>query len=246
MFAYAHHPHTQASKQASMATAVVSFRDMSERKMRQWAEENPGHVNDQDDSGHILLTAAAYRNVNINFITSLVDEKGADIDVPDRWGRTAIFFAKSADVVSFLLERGADPTLLDDEGWTALMWQSWTLKVESVERLLQDSRVVAHINVQGTGLFLRGCTALEATCHLRDVARGRARIFELLLLHGANPLLRNYYGRTALDFLRQNHADEHAAIALLEHAMVEPQQIVVGVVLVEAEEEEGGIRFCST
>jgi ankyrin repeat protein len=97
-----------------MAAAGVVFHYRDETAMRRWAEEHPGSVYEQDRVGHTLLIAAAYRNMSMDFITWLVDEKGADIDSRGIRGRTALFYANSIDVLSFLLDRGANPTLQDN------------------------------------------------------------------------------------------------------------------------------------
>lgn len=89
-------------------------------------------------------------------------------------------------------------------------------------RLLQDHRVVAGIDVQSISTR---SSALHFACWNAGSANDRARLIDLLLLHGANPFLRDAQGRTLLDYLRQHHPKHHISIALLERAMAEPQRI---------------------
>jgi hypothetical protein len=211
-----------------MAAAGVRFRELSEEEMRQWTEEHPGPVNEQDSVGHTLLTAAVAENRSLNFITWLVNEKCVHIDARDQWGKTATFYAKSVDVLSFLLERGADPMLQASYGWTVLMWHSLTLRANCVARLLQDHRVDAFIDegivVQRVGDWMGGCSALHVACIHPGSDDQRARVVELLLFHGANPLLRDTRGCTALDALRQYRSHDIASRSLLERAIAEPQR----------------------
>ena len=106
--------------------------------------------------GETLLSIAiiiAWRNSlrqAMDLVTWLVDEKGADINASTHDGYTALFLAKSVQMLSFFLQRGVDPLLHNPDGRTPLMYHSNRYRTDFVARLLQDERVVATIDLQAT------------------------------------------------------------------------------------------------
>jgi hypothetical protein len=194
--------------------------EMSEETMRYIAEHYPELVNEQGSCGHTFLTAAARCNVSEGLMRWLVDEKGADIQGRTRGAQlTALMVAKAPSMVLFLLKRGADPTLLSGNGWTALMYQCWYARAFCVERLLKDERVIAGIDLQTTGDFKTGCSALHIGCCSPRSNNGGLRMIELLLLNGANPSLLDAENRTPLDILRGHCPSHHPSVTLLERAL---------------------------
>jgi len=115
-------------------------------------------------------------------------------------------------------------------------------KGECVGRLVEDPRVKANIDSQPPcRLYAEGrshyvaLTALHYAC-IRDLgawdrpADEDVRVMLLLLGAGANPTVITkhslYVNRpaTALDILRRYCRDGHPGIAILEHAMAEPER----------------------
>jgi hypothetical protein len=225
--------YTYAGKQEIMAIPGLSkYTGMNLEGMRRFALGNPGRVNEQDDGGWTLLNAATRRPGSLSLVPWLVDEMGADVEGRDKYGQTSIYEATIHQVLSFYLERGADPTVQDNDGETALMHHSRGLRANLVARLLQDNRVLATIDVQMTDTGKGGRSAIgRSALHLACCSYGRGdghdskgRITELLLLNHANPLLRDSQGQTALDLLRQTGKNNPVSIARVERAM-ESQRI---------------------
>lgn len=151
-----------------------------------------------------------------------MDEIGADVYSRNRSGETTIFEARAVDVMSFLLERGTDPTVQENDGWTALMYHSNELRVDFVKRLLQDPRVVADIDVLAATNKDQNSRFRVAALHLvcRREARYTsriARVIELLLLAGANPFLRTRPTQDGLHHLRLNNSLNHLGV---QHAIL--------------------------
>jgi ankyrin repeat protein len=66
-------------------------------------------------------------------------EKGADINVRDKWGRTALMIAAKSgqsEIVRLLLDWEADLHARDERGYTAMMYAAWKGHSEIVRMLL--------------------------------------------------------------------------------------------------------------
>lgn len=99
----------------------ADFQSMSEQEMRLWALANPEHLNEEDRHGCVLIEVAMWhRHIEASFIAWLL-ENGCDVHFEDFLGKTLLFHANSAPVVSVLLEGGINPVLTDVWGRTALM-----------------------------------------------------------------------------------------------------------------------------
>ena len=166
----------------------------------------------------------------LSLVVWLLDEMGADVNATTRYGETPIHHASSLDILTALLDRGADPTLRNGySGWNSLMLQVRHGIVENVARLLQDPGVRASVNVQDIG----GETALHHACRFayEPVATS---ILNLLLQAGSDPNLTNYDGQTSLALLRYRHPSHLAAIALLEQYPVAKKDAEKASLLVKA------------
>lgn len=69
-------------------------------------------------------------------------EKGADVECPNKYGKTPLFYAASPEIVSLLLETGAYPAVRSLTRSTALMQHVADCRAACVECLLKGSRVV--------------------------------------------------------------------------------------------------------
>jgi hypothetical protein len=185
---------------------------LNEAELRQWVEANPGRVNDRDKGGYTPLIVAVCYIKSLPLTVWLLDEKGADVNATSLCGYTPLHMAPSLDILAALLNRGADPTLLNRFGRTPLMSQALYGRIDIVTRLLQDPRVRATVNVQ----HRYGTTALHLACDNDDYETVTISILSLLLQAGADPALTREDGETPLTYLRIRHPTHHAAIALLE------------------------------
>lgn len=92
-----------------------------------------------------------------------------------------------AEMVQLLFEHGASINAVDHDGWTALMWASWSGMPTAVERLLEQGASPATADAKGN-------TALIIAAQ-----RGHAAIVKSLLAKGADSSARNKAGETALE-----------------------------------------------
>jgi len=130
--------------------------------------------------------------------------QGADVNVADRDGRTALMFASyngHTDIAELLLDRGARIDDRDSFGRTALIYAASGPYRQTVQLLLSHK---ADPNVVDTQ---EGWTAL-----MFAASEGQAGVVEVLLNHGADKTLKDADGETALDFARSNR---HADVVLL-------------------------------
>jgi len=163
----------------------ASFGLMTEAQIRQWVEANPTRVNDWDGTGVTPLYVAVFYLKSLALVLWLLDEKGADVNT---WlnndGRTPFHEARSLEIVNALLDRGADPILLNDDHQSPLMYDAYERKVDAMARLLRDPCVRATVDAQDSA----GDTAIHTACFRKDETSATC-IFHLLLQAGANPTL---------------------------------------------------------
>ncbi|KAJ1907166.1 palmitoyltransferase akr1 [Coemansia sp. IMI 209127] len=178
----------------------------------------------KDPQGNSLLHVAVLSN-SIDLVRYLVEEKGVNVNVRSaNFDVSPLFWAIShmrLNMVVYLLEHGADPTLVDSvgntpmhasvhagaesilvylaatqasasgctvdvgdsQGVTPLMWAVYQRRMEIVEFLL---RIGAKVNAQD----VHGKTPLHYS-----LISGGDKISMLLLLKGADPLLRDFSQR---------------------------------------------------
>lgn len=121
---------------------MVNFLHMNEITLREWVEANLSRVNDEDDQGYTPLYLAVYPGNDLSLVLWLLDEKGADVKA------APIHMARSSQMRIALLDRGADPNVLDREGRTLLIHRAIWLDDKSVARLLEDPCVRAVVNMR--------------------------------------------------------------------------------------------------
>jgi ankyrin repeat protein len=151
--------------------------------------------------------------ISLPLVVWLLDEKGADVNGTVASGITPLHAAISPDIITALLDRGADPTLQHISiGSVPLLMQSYFGIVNNMARLLQDPRVRANVNSQAHS----GLTALHCACLSNSHETSVTSIILLLLQAGCNPNLANNAGEMPLHILRTRHPSYRDAIALLE------------------------------
>lgn len=206
---------------------ALDFLKMTELQMQAFVERNPTRHVDDRDSRELTLLLVASKQCSTAFVRWLVDSKGANVSrLVGQRRETSLHRAACPATLSFLITRGADPVVIDRDGWTPLMFQTGLGHPECVARLLEEPRVLATIDAQSTSpvtAWQVGTSALHIACQ-SAIDTDQTRIIELLLEAGANPALETHDGETPLDFLRENESDTHVAIALLECALSEPQR----------------------
>jgi ankyrin repeat protein len=90
-----------------------------------------------------------------------------------------------------LVSKGADVSLRDKDGWTALMWASWSGMDKFAKELIARGADVNAADRQGnTALMLASFEAHQP-------------VVQLLVEKGANTKLVDNKGRTALDFAKE-------------------------------------------
>ena len=136
---------------------------------------------------------------NLEQVQRLV-ANGTRVDATDPERHTPLMWAAfngHTSVVRYLLDHGAEVEAKDKNGRPALMFSSSGPFEETVKLLLQKG---ASVNAQGT---LEGFSAL-----MTAAAEGQVQVVRLLLLHGANPALKDSDSDTAESFaLQKGHTE---------------------------------------
>ena len=165
------------------------------------------------------MYAAVFHEKSSPLALWLADGKGADVDTNFFDGQTPLLAAGSIEILDVLLERGADPTLSDEDSAPPLISHAYNGGTYIVARLLQDPRVRATVDAQDCG----GWTALHFACTREDETLATS-VVRILLQAGANPTLFNIDGRISLANLRRYRPTHNSTIASLEQALTEAKK----------------------
>jgi ankyrin repeat protein len=146
-----------------------------------------------------LLHTASYYGGHVDLVRLLLD-RGAEINQANANEDTALHLAAEMgdeEMVSTLLTRGADPSIIGDWGQTVIMLASEGGHMAVVRLLLRS--------MGGGGLDERtefGVTALSFACY-----RGHADVVRALLLAGADHTIADHDARTPLQVAqgREHH-----------------------------------------
>jgi len=139
--------------------------------------------NSQDSEGKSLLMIAAQRGF-LELVQSLL-ELNVDMRLKDRSGRTALFYAieannENVDVVSFLLDHGADLNHESQERATPLL-RAVERGYYGITKMLLEKGANLHTGFDGSG---------DTALHLA-VKRNDKRIINLLFEYGCDPNKKN-------------------------------------------------------
>jgi ankyrin repeat protein len=200
------------------------------------------NINRVDKHGITPLMKASENN-NIKFVTFLLKQPQIDVNVQGRHGLTALIKATSKDIVYLLLNAGADPNIADADNQNALM--THVSDPDILEALLnrganvnaQDKRgdtvldlAINHRYLTSVSLILsvpnvdvdltnaEGKTALMLAASVPENENG-GQYVQLLLEAGADPLMKDEGGYTALDYAFGTY--EQTNVALLEQAVAD-------------------------
>jgi ankyrin repeat protein len=140
-----------------------------------------------DDGRTALISAAAGGDLKV---VNLLLERGADVNVKDNQGSTALFEAIEAryDEVALVLlnQPKLDPRARGFNGGTALISSAWRDQKDAVRRLLE---LGADANAQDN----HGDAPLHGAAQ-----SGSVEVIDILVDKGADPNLKNHQGGTPL------------------------------------------------
>ena len=167
------------------------------------AAADPAATLSQED--RIAFFTNAARNGRLEEVKQGLDS-GIPVNAKDTLDQTALLAAAThnyLEVVQLLLERGADPNLPDNAGWTPLHYAAWFGSGTAILAVLQDHG--AQVNAQND----RGITPL----YFASVA-GHDTQVKYLLAHGADRNIASKSGYTPLRAAKTKGL--HEIVALLD------------------------------
>ncbi len=146
----------------------------------------------------------------------LLLDSGADIEARDEEGATPLLQAATyaqTEIFEFLLRRGANFRARDKRGMTLLMIAACNCAVATMNSAFDIVKTLLDLGVDVNARAHDGTTALM----LASGMVGDAAVLELLLNRGANPLLKDDKGETALQIALQGRREDK--IQLLKQAI---------------------------
>jgi uncharacterized protein len=143
----------------------------------------------------------AYLN-DFHAVVALIDS-GADIELRDRFGRTPLINAVSAEyylpLIEYLLEKGANVNAQDKSGWAALHFCAQDNKLEVAELLIKNGATVDIKDQWGNTPLMRSVNKTYALMVENDQNPGA--MIALLQKHGADKNIKIDSGETFYDSL---------------------------------------------
>ncbi|KAM3935712.1 uncharacterized protein RB166_002855 [Leptodactylus fuscus] len=197
-------------------------------------------VDHVDVEGRTPLMAAAY--MGHCTVAGILLESGANVNKCDVDGRSALAVAclcvptgqRHPQLVSVLLEHGADPELQDNEGLTPLLVAAYEGQEEVAELLLE-----AGANPDRSGKD-------QMTPLLAAASGGHAETVRVLLLWGASTDVTDKEGRSALLLAAAAARGEEAVRVLLNRGLNENHQDHLGWTALHWAACEGRRSICRT
>jgi len=139
-----------------------------------------------------LMMAAASSGHNVGEVLMELKNRKADMNLRDSGGWSALLFAcrnGKLEAAKFLLEHGADPTVVTTEYKNVLILSAMEGKVELVQYLLNNRLTGKQVNDADAFLWTAVCYAVSA---------GHAEIVRALLERGAKLSIEDFEGMAPL------------------------------------------------
>lgn len=178
------HPTSLEPLENGSIALVLSVRAGAEAVVRHLIEDKhvSGNVKDGQDPLHEPVVMIAARAGNIPILSLLLNEGGADVNVTNDAGDTALMVASAranrTDVIRLLLKENADVNLQNKDGKTALMLAVVGERVSNVEILLQvGGAVVGTLDFPGGASGLPGPVTPSAASSLSRKPSGGREAF---------------------------------------------------------------------
>lgn len=153
--------------------------------------------NTRDSLGRPAIVAALHRE-SLDVFDVLLKSPGIRLDETSRQGESALMIAALKAQLAIARELIARGAAVHKDGWTALHYAaSATLpdSLELVQLLVREGAVVDALSPNGT------------TPLMMAAQYSSEEVVAQLLKYGANPLVKNQRGWTAVDFARQASRD---------------------------------------
>jgi hypothetical protein len=141
------------------------------------------NVRGNDKSSPLLLASAA----NYNELSALLIKKGADVNVRDASGATALHYHNLLMIVQHLLDRNADTTLKNEQGWTALRKAIYEKNIGKVALIRKKTNWQGEI-YDLTSEEIIGRSIYEPEKDMFDVPPEKERAYKLAT-HDCNTML---------------------------------------------------------
>jgi len=113
-------------------------------------------------------------------VVKIVLEKDCDVNVPDRYGRTPLFYAPGREIAGLLIASGASPDIRDSEGLTPLHFA----------RDADTAAILINRGIDVNAVSIEGLTPLHCACSAETAVH--------LIQRGASIEARDRYGCTPL------------------------------------------------
>lgn len=157
-------------------------------KMKEIIGKDAKAVNQQDEQKRTPLMWVAYLNYGdrelITKKSTSKKEDGTEVEKPS-------LEEKRFEMTKLLLENGADVKAVDEDGWTALLWASWTGMPTVVDALVK------------AGSDVNALDAKKQSPLMVAAQRGNEKVVEILINAGADATLKNVDGKTAEDLANE-------------------------------------------
>ena len=155
------------------------------------------------DTDGVTPLRAAVDHENFPMIAALLEAGASPLGA---WGaqRHSLLHGTGRTVTCLLLAHGADADATDLEGRTPLMWAAMLARAGSVEALVEAGAELDAQDVDGRTALLHALTGETRGHHDYASAEDKAAVGLYLLEAGADPAIRDRWGRDALGY-----AEEH-------------------------------------
>ncbi|MBO4712153.1 ankyrin repeat domain-containing protein [bacterium] len=172
-------------KENAVITAILQD---DSKKIGEVVEKSPELLNEQDEQGRTPLMWASYLNYGDR---ELVFKKGKTKDENGKEIETPSLEEKRFAIAKLFVDKKADLELKDEDGWTALIWASWTGMPTVVDLLIKNGADVNALDNQKQSALMIASQ------------RGNDKVVELLINAGADKTLKNATGKGAEDLANE-------------------------------------------